>query len=482
MFQMERLVNFHYQTIRDWEGKIRKITQKEYTSSVGHGQYYPAEGCMVYQEPNSDIVYFLGGARHTKPAHWNMSDTMCKVKISQLKEDNYTVHSYDILHPSESQTSEAPKLAFASCLTVQASKSKLLGFSVNGKRLDLRSCAMALTNEIHIYETANQQNTTYRTRTIRTSKRAEQVPIYSKSKEVLQQGDVPPPMYASTLTLLEAVQQKSGEAVLVGGNALVSVQASPMQVMTGTKSVWEEESSGQIYTLNFDLNCKSFIWEKKPLEILPRAYHSSMIADGLLYIFGGLNCVTKVRYDLRPIIVDLQNWTLVIAVIPDTFPDLPLSGHSFSQISETECIFFGGYNQLSGSKDDTACDKMIGIKFEQHKLLSLTVKSLSCGPLAQASVVRTPNPDVFILAGGIQERWALVSKTIAPAAPCSLAEIKKCVLVNNPDLHPQDTVNWLGCSGPCKRWFHVPCVHLSHKDYVNVIKRRSWNCNRADCK
>ena len=33
-----------YQTLREWEGKTKKITQKEYVTSVGHGQYYPPEG------------------------------------------------------------------------------------------------------------------------------------------------------------------------------------------------------------------------------------------------------------------------------------------------------------------------------------------------------------------------------------------------------------------------------------------------------
>lgn len=479
---MEPLDSFHYQTIRDWEGKIRKITQKEYTSSVGHGQYYPAEGCMMYQEHSSDVVYFTGGARHTKPAHWNMSDIMFKVRLSKLSDGNcYAVESFDILNPSESQTSVAPKLAFASCLTVQATKSKMVGFSVNGKCLDLRSVDMSLTNEIHVYETVHPLHTTYRTRTFRTPERAEMVKINSKSKEVLQQGDIPPPMYGSTLTLKDPVNKRSGEAVMVGGNSLVKVQATPMQVMTGAKSVWEEESNGQIYSLKFDLSCQKFVWGKKKIDILPRAHHSAMIAGNLLYIFGGLNCVTRVRYDVRPVIVNMESWTTVIAVIPESFPDMPLSGHSFSQISDTQCIFFGGYNQLRGDKNDSACDKMLRMVLKQEKVISLDVRSLGCGPLAQASIVRTPKEDVFIIAGGIQERWALVSQTVAPAAPCSLDDIKKCIMVNNPDLYPQDTVNWLGCSGPCKRWFHVPCVHLSHDDYVNVIKRKKWFCHRADC-
>ena len=103
---MERLSKYKYQVIRDWAGKIRKISQKEYTSAIGHGQYFPGEGALVFQEKFGEVAYFLGGARHTKPEHWSMSDLMFKVKII-LGDDgrNYTIDSFDMITPSISQTS-----------------------------------------------------------------------------------------------------------------------------------------------------------------------------------------------------------------------------------------------------------------------------------------------------------------------------------------------------------------------------------------
>ena len=72
---------YRYQTIRDWEGDIRKISQKEYISSVGHGQYYPGEGALMFQERHAAVAYFLGGAHHRKPAQWKMSDLMFRVDL-----------------------------------------------------------------------------------------------------------------------------------------------------------------------------------------------------------------------------------------------------------------------------------------------------------------------------------------------------------------------------------------------------------------
>ena len=81
-----------------------------------------------------------------------MADLMFKVNIKPLRESrNYTLDSFDVINPSTSQTLEAPKLVFASGLTIQATKTKMLGFSVNGKCLGLRGVDIALTNEINVY-------------------------------------------------------------------------------------------------------------------------------------------------------------------------------------------------------------------------------------------------------------------------------------------------------------------------------------------
>ena len=139
-----------------------------------------------------------------------------------------------------------------------------------GKNLNLRSIETSITNEIHVYETIGK-NSTYRTTTYRTPERAKCFPIEAKSKEVLQSGDIPPPMYGSTLTMIEYSNTKSGEAILLGGNSL-NERPSPIQVMLGMKDVWQEKSNGCIYLLKFDLDNEEFLWEKKDLEIEPRAH------------------------------------------------------------------------------------------------------------------------------------------------------------------------------------------------------------------
>ena len=79
-----------------------------------------------------------------------------------------------------------------------------------------------------------------------------------------------------------------------------------------------------------------------------------MVSGDMLYIFGGVNYVTKVRYDLRPVIINIENWNVILSIIPESFPDISLSGHSFCQIDDNQCIFVGGFNQLRGRKGD-AC-------------------------------------------------------------------------------------------------------------------------------
>ena len=108
--------------------------------------------------------------------------------------------------------------------------------------------------------------------------------------------------------------------------------------------------------------------------------------------------------------------------------------------------------------------------------------SLGSSPVAQSSMIMTPEEDVFIVGGGTQERWALISKYVAPATPCDLDKNKKCILVNTPECYGKDTVNWLGCDGLCRRFFHVPCLKMSYTQFLEARKRRKWFCNRSDCK
>ena len=475
--------NLKYQTIRDWEGKIKKITQKDFVETTGNGQYHPPEGALVFQDGHSDVAYFVGGARHKKPAHWNMADTMFRVTLTQLDDKKtYSIGSFELINHSVSKTSSAPKLAFASALTIEASKSKLLAFSVNGKSLDLREQGMSLSNEIHIYETMAPLYTTYRTTTIRTPDRARQVPVLSKRTEILQLGSVPPAMYASTITSLRMNKPSKGVAVLVGGNKLSNVDATPIQIMMGLKDFWKEESSGAIYTLNYDLDESSFIWEKISLQISPRAHHSTMIVGYKLYIFGGTDYTTELRHDIRPLVIDTVHWIKLICIVEDDFPDKFLSGHGFLQIDDNRCVVVGGYNTLIGREKDIPTDELIQITVDEQEKVTIETLALGSGPIAQSLLINTPEEDQFILAGGTHERWALISNHVAPAVPCALNQKKKCVLMINPETYIQDTVNWLGCDGPCDRWFHIPCVRISPEEFVIISKRKKWFCNMSDSK
>ena len=64
-----QMKNYTYQPLRDWEGKIKKITQKEYTASVGHVQFYPPEGALAFQdvEHRDSVLHWRCKAQETLP-------------------------------------------------------------------------------------------------------------------------------------------------------------------------------------------------------------------------------------------------------------------------------------------------------------------------------------------------------------------------------------------------------------------------------
>ena len=74
-------------------------------------------------------------------------------------------------------------------------------------------------------------------------------------------------------------------------------------------------------------------------------------------------------------------------------------------------------------ENDYPTDTLVQIQMEYEVISEVKkVASLSSGPIAQSSLLLTPEKDVFILCGVSQERWALVSKYIAPDVPCDLAQ------------------------------------------------------------
>ena len=138
-------------------------------------------------------------------------------------------------------------------------------------------------------------------------------------------------MYGSTITLVVKSSLKSGEAVLIGGNLLTN-NPSPVEIMLGKINVWQEKSSGSVFSLTFDLEKEIFNWKKRELEIEPRAHHSTMIHGERLYIFGGVNLETQMRYDVKPVIVDIETWSILSTITTDDFPQQKISGQGFIQV------------------------------------------------------------------------------------------------------------------------------------------------------
>ena len=262
---------------------------------------------------------------------------------------------------------------------------------------------------------------------------------------------------------------------MVGGNILSNTQASSIDVMMGRKSIWEEKSLGSLYVLQYNLSTPSFIWDKIPLEISSRFNHSAMMSYQFLFIFGGVDYSTNLRHDIRPIVIDITTWSPMFAVVPDNFPDLHISGHGFLKVSEDSCLLVGGYNTLLGTEKDTPTDIFVQMKIDKEAITDVTeVIALGCGPIGQPALILTPEDDVFILCGGTQY--------FAPAVLCDLDREKKWLLVNTPEVHLKDMVDWLGCDGKCGRWFHAPCLFLSAEPFQDASIRRKWFCNRSDCK
>ena len=128
--------------------------------------------------------------------------------------------------------------------------------------------------------------------------------------------------------------------------------------------------------------------------------------------------LSQIKSDLHETFrITSGNWNILMFIVPDGFEELKLSGHAFCKIEENQCIFIGGYSQENCSHNDTASDNIIKIVVNKERVVSVSMKQLGCGPIAQASLLKTP-----------------VS---------SLHDQKRCLLMNSPDLYSQDTVNWL---------------------------------------
>ena len=151
-------------------------------------------------------------------------------------------------------------------------------------------------------------------------------------------------------------------------------------------------------------------------------------SDEYLSILGGVNYSNNLKYDLRLEIFHVNSWTKELTIVPDNFSDIFLFGHSCLQVSDTQCLLVGGHNRMVAKPDDTTSDVLVQILFSSYILTDIRLDSLGSDPLAKSSMIMTHKENVFIVCGGTQERWALVSKYIAPALAWHLGKKKGCLL------------------------------------------------------
>ena len=390
-------------------------------------------------------------------------------------------------------------MAFSPGITVESSENRLIGFSVNGKNLDCPGRELFLSNEIRIIETASP--TTFRNRLIRVPARAESVdPNFTQ--EVLQSGDIPPPMYGSTLTSIKLTPRgttgPSGQAVLVGGSFLRHAHKSVTELMfdhvlSNKESTWAEESSGGVWILEWSMEPLNFHW-RKVLDIEPRTFHKAVLIGKSLLVFGGTNILTGDRHSLIPVNINTETWQVLplqTGLLADTEHDptnLAISAHSMMKTSDNSCIGIGGYRLASGQVGESPADEIFSCEFNLTEegavdsFLTFQSRLLNSGPVAHNFILNTPSATCALVAGGTIERWAILCKNTLPGDPCDLFAVGKCKVFQNQE-PAEDTVRWIGCDGPCKRWFHsVVCLKMSEIEAKAAEQMKNWFCRRADCK
>ena len=65
-------------------------------------------------------------------------------------------------------------------------------------------------------------------------------------------------------------------------------------VLENNDSTWNEESSGGVWVLDWNMNPLIFHWTKR-LDIKPQTFHATMLIDRSLLIFGGTDLSTRER-------------------------------------------------------------------------------------------------------------------------------------------------------------------------------------------
>ena len=354
-----------YRRLQTLSGKVKKIQKKEFLEMFSKGEFYPAEGCTLFSQEDSPVFYVYGGARAAKPGHWGQSNYLFQIQTHKVDpEDNsaHDIQSFKMFNHSTSKTSQFTKLFGASGLTEQCTDKAFLGFTVNGKDLNCPSEKLFLSSEIRIIEIASE--TTFRTVIIRTGMEKIELTDLQKA-EHFQSGDIPAPSYGSSLVRVPDLDSANTKvAIKVGGSVLSNAHCSDLEFLFHKKKMWQEESSSEIHLLAYNLEKRIFDWKLVQVPgFEPRAFHSMVVIDRFLYIFGGLDVKTNRRFSIMPVRININDWTVTSLEI-EGFSGF-LSGAGALPCAD-KVFLVGGYTEEVVKKENKPCDLITQISFSSQ--------------------------------------------------------------------------------------------------------------------
>ena len=119
-----------------------------------------------------------------------------------------------------------------------------------------------------------------------------------------------------------------------------------------------------LHILNYNVDMKKFDWkEVKCSGFEPRAFHSAVVIGNFIYVFGGLNIKTGMRYSINPCQISLSDWT-VSEVTADGLHG-HLSGAGITA-SADHIYIVGGYTQPNASEKDKPSDTITQIALDKE--------------------------------------------------------------------------------------------------------------------
>ena len=201
----------------------------------------------------------------------------------------------------------------------------------------------------------------------------------------------------------------------------------------------------------------------------------------------GTDILTGSRHSLLPVNISTETWEVIPLQTDLLAPEAVISAHSMLKTAVNACIGIGGYRCESGAAGESPVDEIFCCQFNLSEglvdsFLTFQSRTLNSGPVAHNHILNTPSDACVVIAGGTIERWTVLSPNTLPGDPSDLFFVGKCKVSLNKE-QVEDCVRWIGCDGPCRRWFHsTVCLEMS-EDEVNAAERmKNWYCRRADCK